>query len=154
MICHTCDQKGVPKVDCFNRGDNEGCAYFDVNQRSGVRLNSSKAFLHPVLRSRPNLTLITRAHVTRVVLEKGRAVGVEYFHGDDPANLRLARASSETILCAGAVGSPHILQLSGLGPADLLRRHGIPVELDLPGVGRNLQDHLQARFRPARLSFS
>ncbi|MGB8338141.1 MAG: GMC family oxidoreductase N-terminal domain-containing protein [Burkholderiales bacterium] len=135
-------QTGIPKTDDFNRGDNEGCGYFDVNQKRGVRWNASKAFLRPVMK-RPNLRVITDAQVKKLRIENKRVVGVEYFQG---AETHFAAAHIETILAAGAIGSPQILQLSGIGPAALLQQHGIPVAHDLPGVGENLQDHLQLRM--------
>ena len=140
-------QYGLPACDDFNRGDNEGVGYFDVNQRGGVRWNATKAFLRPAERRR-NLQVWTGAHISRVLLddEGRRALGVEVMPvgGDAPVEAVLA-AGGEVILAAGSIGSPQILQLSGIGPADLLQRHGIAVVHDLPGVGGNLQDHLQIR---------
>jgi choline dehydrogenase len=133
---------GIPKITDFNRGDNEGCAYFQVNQKRGVRWNSSKAFLRPILK-RPNLTVITDAHVKRVRFEARRAAGVDFVLAGQDC---YAEAKKETILCAGSIGSPQILQLSGVGPGQLLQALGIPVIHDLPGVGENLQDHLQLRM--------
>jgi len=135
-------QAGIPKIDDFNRGDNEGCAFFEVNQRRGVRWNAAKGFLRPA-RNRPNLTVMTDALVKRVRLEGKRAVGIEFLHGGEEV---FAEAYAETILAAGAIGSPQILQLSGVGPAALLKSHGIPVARELAGVGENLQDHLQLRM--------
>ena len=135
-------QAGIPKIDDFNRGDNEGCSYFLVNQTRGVRLNTSRAFLKPVL-DRPNLTVLTDAHVKRLRFEGRRCTGVEYMRGGNEA---FAGARIDTILAAGSIGSPQILQLSGVGPAALLQQHGIPVQHELPGVGENLQDHLQLRM--------
>jgi choline dehydrogenase len=135
-------QAGIPKIDDFNRGDNEGCSYFLVNQTRGVRLNTSRAFLKPVL-DRPNLTVLTDAHVKRLRFEGRRCTGVEYMRG---GNEPFAGARIDTILAAGSIGSPQILQLSGVGPAALLQQHGILVQHELPGVGENLQDHLQLRM--------
>ncbi|MGB9149146.1 MAG: GMC family oxidoreductase N-terminal domain-containing protein [Burkholderiales bacterium] len=135
-------QCGIPNTDDFNRGDNEGCGYFDVNQKRGVRWNASKAFLRPVI-NRPNLRIITHAQVKRLRLENRRVVGVEFFQH---AETHFAAATIETVLAAGTIGSPQILQLSGIGPASLLRRHGIAVVHDSAGVGENLQDHLQLRM--------
>lgn len=139
-------QVGIDAVDDFNTGDNAGIGYFDVNQRSGWRWNTSKAFLRPA-KSRRNLTIWTQAQVETltfdavadgppkctgaVVMRKGRSVNVV--------------AKQEVILSAGAINSPQILQLSGVGPAALLKQHGIDVVLDAPSVGENLQDHLQIR---------
>ncbi len=131
---------GIPKVADFNTGDNAGSSYFQVNQRHGRRWSAARGFLRPAL-CRPNLSLRTGATVRRVVVEDGRAVGVEY----DTAAGPVTAWAGEVILSAGAVCSPQILQLSGIGPAELLRSHGIAVKHDLPGVGANLQDHLQLR---------
>ena len=139
-------QTGIPKTDDFNRGDNEGCGYFDVNQKRGIRWNTAKAFLKTAKR-RGNLDIMTGCHVQRLVIEDSpdgkRCSGVEFTGGGRAWH---ATATKETILCAGAVGSPQILQLSGIGPAALLQQHGVPVQVDLPGVGENLQDHLQMRM--------
>jgi len=132
---------GIAPTDDFNRGDNEGCGYFKVNQRRGVRVSTARAFLHPVT-SRPNLTVVTHAQAERVVIEGKRAAGIRLRVNGAPA---IARADGEVILATGAIGSPQILQLSGVGPADLLKSHGIDVMHELPGVGGNLQDHLQLR---------
>jgi choline dehydrogenase len=134
-------ESGIPRTEDFNRGDNEGVGRFDVTQRSGVRWSAAKAFLRPAL-SRPNLTVITGATVKRLRLEGRRALGVELYRGSEE---QFAEARCETIVSAGAIGSPQVLQLSGIGPADLLRRHGIEVVHALP-VGENLQDHLQLRL--------
>jgi choline dehydrogenase len=137
---------GVPKIDDFNRGDNEGSARFEVNQRRGVRWNATKAFLRPA-EGRPNLTVRTGAPIHRLRLAKNAAggvesQGVELYQGGEVV---FAEARCETILAAGAIGSPHILQGSGIGPGAHLQDHGIAVVHDLPGVGGNLQDHLQLR---------
>ncbi len=139
-------QAGIPASDDFNRGNNEGVGYFEVNQKRGVRWNASKAFLRPVQRRR-NLEVRTGAMVTRLAIERRadgalHAAGVELRTREGVQTLRAARA---VVLAAGAVGSPQLLQLSGVGPAALLREHGIEVLHDLPGVGENLQDHLQIR---------
>ncbi|MFC6639541.1 FAD-binding protein [Sulfitobacter sp. JBTF-M27] len=131
---------GLPRVSDFNAGDNEGVGYFRVNQRSGWRMNTAKAFLRTV--TGPGLKVETQAHTRRILLEGGRAVGVEYERG---GQTHQARASAEVILSAGAVNSPQILQLSGIGPGALLQQHGIEVAVDAPQVGANLQDHLQLR---------
>ncbi|GLZ86264.1 GMC-type oxidoreductase [Metapseudomonas resinovorans] len=133
---------GIAPVDDFNTGDNEGCGYFQVNQRNGVRWNASKGFLRPVLH-RPNLTVRTGVEVDRVLLEQGRAVGVI---GRWEGLQQEFRARREVILSAGAVGSPMLLQRSGIGPRPLLERLGIGVRHELAGVGGNLQDHLQLRL--------
>jgi choline dehydrogenase len=135
-------QAGIPKIADFNRGDNEGSGFFEVNQKRGVRWNTSKAFLRPAMR-RPNLTVLTRAQVQRLRLEGRRALGVEFSLGGED---NFAAARIETILAAGSIGSPQILQLSGVGPSPLLAQHGIAVVHESPGVGENLQDHLQLRM--------
>ena len=135
-------EAGIPKIGDFNRGDNEGSGLFEVNQKRGVRWNASKAFLRPAMRRR-NLTVLTNAEALRLRLEGKRSVGVEFSQGGEEC---FARARVETVLAAGAIGSPQILQLSGVGPPDLLREHGIPVAHESPGVGANLQDHLQLRM--------
>ncbi|AKJ32191.1 GMC family oxidoreductase [Caldimonas brevitalea] len=140
-------QAGVPASDDFNRGDNEGVGYFEVNQRAGWRWNTAKAFLRPVCLTRPNFVLCTGAHVTRLSTERDadgvlRATGCEVVTRE---GRRTVTATREVILAAGAIGTPQLLQLSGIGPADWLHRHGIAVQHDLPGVGENLQDHLQIR---------
>jgi len=134
-------EAGIPKVDDFNCGNNEGCGYFHVNQKTGVRWNTSKAFLRPV-RHRRNLVIETDALVERLTLEGNRVTGLVVRQGGRRRTLRAAR---EVILCAGAIGSPQILQLSGIGAGQLLKPLGIPVRHELPGVGENLQDHLQIR---------
>ncbi len=134
---------GIPKVDEFNRGDNFGNAYFHMNQRRGVRWSATKAWLRPAM-SRPNLTVITKAHVRKVLLEGRRAVGIDMVV-EGPGEGE-ARASKAVILAAGSIGSPQLLQLSGIGPGELLLRHGIAVAHELEGVGSNLHDHLQIRM--------
>ena len=136
------EESGIPKVEDFNRGDNEGVGRFDVNQRNGVRWSAAKAYLRPAMK-RPNLTVVTGALVKKLRVEGRRVVGVEFYRGSEE---QFAEARRETILSAGAIGSPQILQLSGIGPAALSQQHGIPVVHDLPGVGANLQDHLQLRM--------
>ena len=133
---------GIPRVTDFNRGDNLGIGYFQVNQRRGVRVNAAKAFLRPA-RGRPNLRIVLHAQAKRVLLEDGRAVGAEVsIDGRDAA----VAARGEVILAAGAIGSPHLLELSGIGGGERLRGLGIDVIRESPGVGENLQDHLQLRL--------
>ncbi|TXC70303.1 choline dehydrogenase [Sphingomonas ginsenosidivorax] len=132
---------GIAPIDDFNRGDNAGSSYYQVNQRTGRRVSAAGAFLKPVLH-RPNLRLETGVEVERVVIEGGRATGVA-FRRD--AALFTAQASGEVVLAAGAIGSPRILQSSGVGDPAALAAAGIPVLHALPGVGGNLQDHLQIR---------
>ena len=140
-------QAGIPHSEDFNRGDNEGVGYFQVNQKNGWRWNTAKAFLRPICYGRPNFEMATNAHVKRLRLARGadgqlRCEGAEVWTGNE---LVQARASKQVLLCAGSIGSPQLLQLSGIGPGALLRQHGIEVLHDLPGVGENLQDHLQIR---------
>ncbi len=139
-------QAGVPKTDDFNTGDNEGVGYFDVNQRAGWRWNTSKAFLRPAL-SRPNLTVWTEAQVERLLFETDddgalRCAGARLTRAGETVEVR---AQAEVILSAGSIGSPQIMQLSGLGDPVFLKSLGIDPVADLPGVGGNLQDHLQIR---------
>ncbi|AZD15272.1 GMC family oxidoreductase N-terminal domain-containing protein [Pseudomonas chlororaphis] len=136
------EQSGIASVDDFNGGDNEGCGYFQVNQKAGVRWNAAKAFLKPI-RQRPNLTVLTGVEVDRVLLENGRAAALSARYQGQPQAFKARR---EIILSAGSIGSPSILQRSGIGPAALLQRLGIGVAHELPGVGGNLQDHLQLRL--------
>ncbi len=133
---------GIPKTDDFNLGDNEGCGYFQVNQRRGVRWSAAKAFLKPVM-GRANLKVLTHAQATRIIIEDGRATGLEYLHNGTSAR---AQARGAVILSGGAVASPQLLELSGVGQGELLQQHGIPARHELPGVGENLQDHLQIRL--------
>jgi choline dehydrogenase len=135
-------QTGIASISDFNGGDNEGCSYFQVNQRRGVRWNASKAFLRPIAQ-RPNLTVLTHAEVSRIEFENGRASGVLAQVGQQERRLRARR---EIILCCGSIGSPMVLQRSGIGPRPLLEKLGIEVRRELPGVGANLQDHLQLRL--------
>jgi choline dehydrogenase len=140
------EQCGIPRTSDFNRGNNEGVAYFEVNQKSGWRWNTAKAFLRPACQSRANFSLWTHAHVSRLLIESQdgvhRCVGARV---QRDGRMMEVRATREVILCAGSIGSPQLLQLSGIGPAALLRKYGIDVVVDSPGVGANLQDHLQIR---------
>ena len=147
---------GIAPIDEFNRGDNAGSAYFHVNQRRGRRWSMADAFLHPVAH-RPNLTVYTQTHAVKLLMDdqvrqdqrhgawtaaRHRVTGLRIIKDGRTIDFRSRR---EVILSAGAVGSPHLMQVSGLGPAALLAEHDVPVEVDLPGVGENLQDHLQLR---------
>lgn len=136
-----CESAGIPRTSDFNGGDNEGVGYFQVNQRSGWRWNTVTGFLKPA-RSRNNLTVLTNAQAEHVVLEGKKATGVRFQQGGQSC---IAHTQNEVILSAGAVGSPQLLMLSGIGPAEHLQSHGINVRHDLSGVGGNLQDHLQLR---------
>lgn len=149
-------QVGIAPIEEFNRGDNAGSAYFHVNQKRGRRWSMADAFLHPVAH-RPNLTVYTQTQALRILMDdqvhddqrrgawttaQHRVTGVRLLRGDQIIDVRARR---EVILSAGAIGSPHLMQVSGLGPAGLLAQHQVPVTVDLPGVGENLQDHLQLR---------
>ncbi len=141
-IIRGAEELGVKRTDDFNSGDQDGVGYFQLFTRNGWRNSSAVAYLKPV-RSRENLVVETDAHATRIVMTGRRATGMCYRqHGQSHE----VRARREVILAAGALQSPQLLQLSGIGPGDLLRRHGIDVVHELPGVGRNLQDHLQFRL--------
>jgi len=140
-------QAGIPATEDFNRGNNEGVGYFEVNQKAGWRWNTAKAFLRPTCYGRPNFEQWVMAQVAKLDLStqpdgSQRCTGVQVWTGNEMVS---ATATTEVILCAGAVGTPQLLQLSGIGPGALLRQHGIEVKHDLPGVGANLQDHLQIR---------
>jgi choline dehydrogenase len=136
-----CAEVGIPPTQDFNRGNNEGCGYFQVNQKAGVRWNTAKAFLKPV-RNRANLTILTHAQAERLRLDGRRVTGIDFVHDDTPS---VAAAQAEVILATGSVGSPQLLELSGIGRPDVLAAHGVPVVHELAGVGENLQDHLQVR---------
>ena len=142
------EQAGHPRNPDFNGAAQEGAGYYQTTSRRGLRVSSAVAYLNPAKRRR-NLAIATRAHVTRVVIEDGRAAGVEWTSAGRACR---AAASGEVILSAGAIATPQLLQLSGIGPGALLQAHGIPVRYDAPGVGENLQDHLQVRmvFRATR----
>ena len=133
---------GIAPIKVFNRGDNAGCAYFQMNQKRGRRWSATNAFLRPVMH-RPNLTVLTNCLVTKLRLKDLSAEGVEFRHPEHGECF--VEAKRETILAAGAIGSPQILQLSGIGPGPLLQSRAIEVLHDLPGVGANLHDHLQIR---------
>ena len=140
-------QAGVPDSADFNRGNNEGVGYFEVNQRRGWRWNTAKAFLRPACYRRANFEMWTQSRAAQLLFDtqpdgRRRCTGVQVWNG---RQMVTAHAKQEVILCAGSIGSPQILQLSGVGPAALLQEQGIAVVADLPGVGANLQDHLQIR---------
>lgn len=132
---------GIEKSDDFNLGDNTGSSYFHVNQKAGWRWNTVKGFIKPI-EKRKNLTIITHAEVHKLTFDGDVVTGVEVAV---KGQMGVATTKREVVMCSGSYGSPKLLQLSGIGPADLLQQHGIPVVKDLPGVGENLQDHLQIR---------
>src|SRR5690625_654052 len=130
---------GLNRLEDFNTGDQEGVGYYQLTTRNGKRCSTAVAYLKPA-KSRKNLEIKTHAQVTKVLFENRKAIGVEYFqHGQ----LRTLKANKEVVLSAGAIQSPQLLQLSGLGDANFLNKFEIPVVQNLPGVGENLQDHLQ-----------
>ena len=140
-------QAGIPTTDDFNGGNNEGVGYFEVNQKKGWRWNTAKAFLRPTCYGRANFEMWTSAQAARLIVApqsdgSRRCTGVQVWTGKEMVT---AHARCEVVLSAGAINSPQLLQLSGIGPAALLREHGVDVVHDLPGVGANLQDHLQIR---------
>lgn len=134
-----CQQAGLPYNPDFNSGDPQGCGLYQITARNGRRSSASVAYLNPA-RGRRNLRIKTGAAVTRVLIEKGRAVGVECIEG---RRKMVYAAQREVVLSAGAIATPKLLMLSGLGPADQVARQGIAVQADLPGVGQNLQDHIE-----------
>jgi choline dehydrogenase len=135
-------QIGVPPTDDFNGARQEGAGYFQLTTHKGWRWSTAQAYLKPA-RARSNLGVETHAQATRLLIEDGKATGVHYLQGGEA---KLARCKAEVLLAAGSIQSPQLLQLSGIGPAALLQKLGIPVVKDLPGVGENLQDHLQIRL--------
>jgi choline dehydrogenase-like flavoprotein len=135
---------GLPERADFNDGANEGVGLYQVTQfhdaaRRGERCSTAAAYLHPIMNQRPNLTVKTKTRATKIIFEGKRAVGVAYRAG---ANTQEVRATREVIVAAGAFGSPQLLQLSGVGRPEDITHHGIPMVHELPGVGQNLQDHL------------
>ncbi len=136
-VVDACVEAGLPRNADVNGENQEGVTYYQLTVRNGQRCSAAVAYLHPAM-SRPNLRVETRALTTRVLFEGKKAVGIEYTQNGER---KTAMAAREVILSGGAVNSPQLLQLSGIGPASLLSEHGIPVVQDLPGVGENLQDH-------------
>ena len=134
-------EQGVPSTDDFNTGQQEGAGYYQLTTHKGWRCSTATAYLRPA-RGRPNLRIETGAFASRLLMDGQRATGVEWRQG---GVMRQAHSRGDVLLAAGALQSPQLLQLSGIGPADLLQRHGIAVVHHLPGVGENLQDHLQIR---------
>ena len=134
-------QSGIPKTGDFNAGSNDGCGYFHVNQRRGLRVSSAKAFLRPALK-RSNLRVMTHATAEALEFKDNRAVGLRFTQRGQSFR---AAARGEIVLASGAIGSPHLLQASGVGPAHILNKHGVPVYREMANVGENLQDHLQVR---------
>jgi choline dehydrogenase len=146
-VAQAAQQAGIPATDDFNRGDNEGVGYFEVNQHKGMRWNTAQAFLNPTCYGRPNFEMWTKAQVARLEIDvqpdgRKRCVGAQVWTGHEMVSVR---ATQELVLCAGSIGSPQILQLSGIGPAPVLQASSLGLVHELPGVGANLQDHLQVR---------
>lgn len=140
-VANAASEMGIPRTADFNTGDNEGIGYFHVNQKRGRRWSAARGFLKPAL-SRPNLRLETNILVDRLLIENGRAVGIRFRQNGETIE---ARTRGEVILCGGSIGSTQVLHRSGIGPREWLAPLGIETTLDSPGVGRNLQDHLQQR---------
>ncbi len=142
VFVEAAQQAGLPFNPDFNGAAQVGCGLFQVTQKNGARWSAASAYLHPAA-ARPNLTVVTKAQATRILIEKGRAVGVEYVRR---GKRRTARAGQEVLLAGGAINSPQLLLLSGVGPAEALQAIGVPPAFDLPGVGKNLQDHLNVNI--------
>lgn len=144
-VIEACEQAGIPRNDDVNAGAQEGATYYQLTVKNGQRCSAAVAYLHPAM-NRPNLQVETNALAGRILFEGKRAVGVEFRQNGQK---RVAMARAEVILAGGAINSPQLLQLSGVGPGELLNRHGIEVVADLPGVGENLQDHyvMSVRYR-------
>ena len=142
-LIEACDQAGIPRYDDVNGKDQEGATWYQVTQKNGARCSAAVAYLHPAMK-RPNLRVETGALASRVLFEGKRAAGVEFVQNGVK---RVAKARAEVILASGAVNSPQLLQLSGVGAGELLRQHGIAVVADVPGVGENLQDHYLSGVR-------
>ena len=142
VFVEAAQQAGVPFNPDFNGAAQVGCGLFQVTQKNGERWSAASAYLHPAA-ARENLTIVTKARAARVLIEKSRAIGVEYIRGGKRHTVRAAR---EVVLAGGSINSPQLLLLSGVGPAEELRALGVPVTLDLPGVGKNLQDHLNVNI--------
>ncbi|HXV00820.1 MAG TPA: GMC family oxidoreductase N-terminal domain-containing protein, partial [Caulobacteraceae bacterium] len=151
-VIEACVEAGIPRNNDVNGAEQEGVGYYQLTVKNGQRCSAAVAYLHPVM-GRPNLRVETRALASRVLFEGKRAVGVEFIQD---GVVRRAKAAREVILAGGAINSPQLLQLSGIGPADLLSDHGIQTLADLPGVGENLQDHyvitMTWRLKPGTVS--
>ena len=135
------EEFGIPKTKDFNTGVTEGCGYFQVTEKNGLRCSTAVGYLNPV-KKRKNLKIVTKAHVKNIEFENNKAVAVNYWINKD---LIKAKANTEIILSAGSIGSPHILQASGVGPGNLLKKHNVNVVKNHPFVGKNLHDHLMLR---------
>jgi len=141
VFMNAAEELGIPKVDDFNKGDNHGCGYFQVTEKNGLRCSTSVGYLRPI-KNRKNLKIITGAHVKNINFDKKKATGLSYWKDNKLIDVK---AKIEVILSAGSIGSPHILQVSGIGDSSKLTQHEINVVSDLKGVGKNLQDHIMMR---------
>ena len=141
VFMNAAEEVGIPKVNDFNKGDNFGCGYFQVTEKKGLRCSAAVGYLRPI-KNRSNLKIITKAHIKNINFDKKKAVGISYWRDN---KLIKAKAKKEVILSAGSIGSPHILQTSGIGDASKIKNHGIEIVNNSPGVGKNLQDHIMMR---------
>ena len=141
IFIEAAEEKGIPRSSDFNTGQNEGCGYFQVTEKNGLRCSTAVGYLNPI-KKRKNLKIIIKAHIKKIIFDRKKAIGVEYWQEN---KLESAKCNKEIILSAGSIGSPHILQASGIGPADLLKSHGINVIKNIEAVGKNLHDHLMLR---------
>ena len=132
------EEVGIPKVKDFNKGNNFGCGYFQVTEKKGLRCSAAVGYLNPI-KKRKNLKIVTKAHVKNINFDKKKAVSVSYWKDNQ---LIKSAAKKEIILSAGSIGSPHILQVSGIGDPIKIKNHGIEMIHNSPGVGKNLQDHI------------
>ena len=141
VFMNAAEEVGIPKVDDFNKGDNFGCGYFQVTEKKGLRCSAAVGYLNPI-KNRKNLKISTKAHVKNINFNKKKATGISYWKDN---KLIHAKAKKEVILSAGSIGSPHILQASGVGNHNIIKNHGIEIVHNSPGVGKNLQDHIMMR---------
>jgi len=141
VFMNAAEEVGIPKVNDFNKGDNFGCGYFQVTEKKGFRCSASVGYLNPI-KKRKNLKILTKAHVKNITFEEKKATGITYWKNNQ---LITAKTRKEVILSAGAIGSPHILQISGIGDPSKIKNHGIKIVHNSPGVGKNLQDHIMMR---------
>ena len=141
IFMNAAEEVGIPKINDFNKGNNHGCGYFQVTEKNGLRCSTSVGYLRPI-KNRKNLKVETKAHVKNIDFQKTRATGVSYWKDNE---LIKVKAEKEVILSAGSIGSPHILLVSGVGESSKLKEHGINIIANLPGVGKNLQDHIMMR---------
>tara|TARA_B100000700_G_scaffold56967_1_gene61555 strand:- start:25494 stop:27086 length:1593 start_codon:yes stop_codon:yes gene_type:complete len=141
IFINAAEEKGIPRCNDFNTGKNEGCGYFQVTEKNGLRCSTAVGYLNPA-KKRKNLKIEIKAHINKILFEDKVAKGITYWQDNQ---LVTAKCNKEVILCAGAIGSPQILQVSGIGPAELLNKHGISIIKEADGVGKNLHDHLMLR---------